>query len=70
MGDVIDFQRPAKPAEPAPLTFYGKFKDVIRQHYAEHDVHLVVAAIHDKDCYDRASPEVRAVVDLYNRFSP
>ena len=70
MGDIIEFQRPTKPVPPMPVTFWDKFKDILRQHYTEETVHLAVAAIYDKDCYDRASPEIRQIADIYNRFAP
>jgi hypothetical protein len=70
MGDIIEFQRPAKPVPQMPVTFWDKFKDILRKYYTEETVHLAVAAIYDKDCYDRASPEIRQIADIYNRFAP
>jgi hypothetical protein len=70
MGDVVDFRRSMQPAMDMPQTFWDKFKSILRRLYTEETVHLVVAAIHDKDCYDRAKPEVRYIVDIYARYAP
>jgi len=70
MGDILDFQKPPKPVVARPKTFWDKFKDILRTYYDEQDVHLAVAAIYDRDCYDRAKPEIRNIADIYFRNAP
>ena len=70
MAEILEFRKLDKPIPPQPLTFWDKFKDILCRYYTEETVHLAVAAIYDKDCYDRASPEIRTIADIYNRFAP
>ena len=68
MSNVIDFK--SKRTVQVPATFWDNFKDVLRKYYSENDVHLIVAAIMDMDCYQRTSDDIRKVADIYYKFAP
>jgi len=72
MGTVLEFKKNniTKPVINIPINFWDKFKEVLRKYYSENDVHLIVAAIMDKDCYDRTNDDIRKVADIYYRFAP
>lgn len=72
MGTVLEFKKNniAKPVINIPASFWDKFKDILRKYYSENDVHLIVAAIMDKECYDRTNDDIRKVADIYYKFAP
>lgn len=72
MGTVLEFKKNniAKPVISIPVSFWDKFKDILRKYYSENDVHLIVAAIMDKECYDRTNDDIRKVADIYYKFAP
>ena len=72
MGTVLEFKKNnvAKPVISIPASFWDKFKDVLRKYYTENDVHLIVAAIMDKECYERTNDDIRKVADIYYKFAP
>lgn len=68
MSNVIEFK--SKQKVQIPATFWDNFKDMLRNHYTETEVHLIVASILDKDCYERADKTIKHVADLYYKFAP
>jgi hypothetical protein len=44
---------------------YDLFKSILRQHMPETAVAVVIAAIHDRECYARTTPDIKKIVDLY-----
>ena len=72
MGTVLEFKKNniAKPVINIPVNFWDRFKEVLRKYYSENDVHLIVAAIMDKECYERTNDDIRKVADIYYRFAP
>lgn len=67
MGTILEFKPKSKQV---PVTFWQRYKDVLRKYYSENDVHLIVAAIMDTDCYERTNDDIRKVADIYYRFAP
>jgi hypothetical protein len=67
MGTVLEFKQKTKQV---PVTFWVRFKEVLRKYYSENDVHLIVAAIMDSECYERTNDDIRKVADIYYRFAP
>jgi len=47
---------------------YDLFKSILRQHMQETAVAVVVAAIHDRECYDRTTPDIKKIVDMYHNL--
>jgi hypothetical protein len=72
MGTVLEFKKNniTKPVINIPVNFWDRFKEVLRKYYSENDVHLIVAAIMDKECYERTNDDIRKVADIYYRFAP
>lgn len=72
MGTVLEFKKNniTKPVINIPVSFWDMFKDVLRKYYSENDVHLIVAAIMDKDCYERTNDDIRKVADIYYTHAP
>ena len=72
MGTVLEFKKNniTKPVINIPVNFWDRFKEVLRKYYTENDVHLIVAAIMDKECYERTNDDIRKVADIYYRFAP
>ena len=72
MGTVLEFKKivTAKPVINIPASFWDRFKDILRMYYSENDVHLIVAAIMDKDCYERTNDDIRKAADIYYKFAP
>lgn len=72
MGTVLEFKKNniAKPVITVQETFWDKFKDVVRMYYSENDLHLAIAAILDKDCYERTNDDIRKLADIYFRNAP
>ena len=72
MGTVLEFKKNnvAKPVISIPASFWDRFKDILRMYYSENDVHLIVAAIMDKDCYERTNDDIRKAADIYYKFAP
>ena len=72
MGTVLEFKtrQQVKTSINIPVAFWDRFKEVIRMYYSENDVHLIVAAIMDRDCYERTSDEIRKVADIYYTHAP
>jgi hypothetical protein len=68
MGTIVEFKPKSK--QQAPATFWERYKDVLRKYYSENDVHLIVAAIMDTDCYERTNDDIRKVADIYYKFAP
>ena len=68
MGTVLEFKQKTKQAQPE--TFWDRFKGVLRKYYSENDVHLIVAAILDMECYQRTNDDIRKVADIYYKFAP
>ena len=69
MGEVVEFKRTNTKSEPI-LSFWDNFKEILRKYYDEIDVHLIVAAILDKDCYEKTNDTIRKAADLYYKFAP
>jgi hypothetical protein len=67
MGTILEFKPKTKQV---PVTFWDRYKDVLRKYYSENDVHLIVAAIMDTDCYERTNDDIRKVADIYYKFAP
>jgi len=67
MGTILEFKPKTKQV---PVTFWERYKDVLRKYYSENDVHLIVAAIMDTDCYERTNDDIRKVADIYYKFAP
>jgi len=67
MDNVVKFERKQTIV---PKTFWDNFKDIIRRYYSENDVHLIVAAILDRECYDRTNDDIRKVVNIYYQYAP
>jgi hypothetical protein len=67
MGTILEFKPKTKQV---PVTFWERYKDVLRKYYSENDVHLIVAAIMDTECYERTNDDIRKVADIYYRFAP
>ena len=65
--NVIEFK---KKTQQQPLTFWDRFKEILRRYYSENDVHLIVAAIMDMDCYQRTNDDIRKVADIYYQYAP
>jgi len=72
MGTVLEFKKNniTNPVINIPVNFWDRFKEVLRKYYSENDVHLIVAAIMDKECYERTNDDIRKVADIYYRFAP
>ena len=72
MGTVLEFKKNniTKPVINIPVNFWDRFKEVLHKYYSENDVHLIVAAIMDKECYERTNDDIRKVADIYYRFAP
>lgn len=73
MGTVLEFKRNqniAKPVINIKQSFWVSFKEILRKYYSENDVHLIVAAIMDLDCYERTNDDIRKVADIYYKFVP
>ena len=68
MSNVIEFR--SKQKVQVPVTFWDNFKNMLRKYYTETEVHLIVASILDKDCYERADVTIKHVADLYYKFAP
>lgn len=65
MSNVIEF-KPKHQLEINPRKhFWLSFKDLLREKYSETVVHLIVAAIMDRECYERTNDDIRKVVDIY-----
>ena len=64
--NVIEFKKKTQ----QPLTFWDRFKEILRRYYSENDVHLIVAAIMDMDCYQRTNDDIRKVADIYYQYAP
>jgi hypothetical protein len=67
MGTILEFKPKTKQV---PVTFWERYKDVLRKYYSENDVHLIVAAIMDTECYERTNDDIRKVADIYYKFAP
>jgi hypothetical protein len=70
MSNVIEFKPKQQPAVHPKKHFWLSFKDLLRKYYSENDVHLIVAAIMDNECYERTNDDIRKVVDIYYEFVP
>jgi len=70
MSNVLEFKPKQQPEIHPKKHFWSSFKDVLRKYYSETDVHLIVAAIMDSDCYDRTNDDIRKVADIYYKYVP
>ena len=74
MSNVLEFKpklkRATKPFYNPKQSFWQSYKEVLRKFYSENDVHLIVAAIMDSECYERTNDDIRKVVDVYYRLVP
>jgi len=70
MSNVVVFKPKQQPEIQPKQNFWLSFKDVLRKYYSETDVHLIVAAIMDNDCYDRTNDDIRKVADIYYKYVP
>jgi hypothetical protein len=70
MSNVLEFKPKQQPEIHLKKHFWLSFKDVLRKYYSETDVHLIVAAIMDSDCYDRTNDDIRKVADIYYKYVP
>ena len=71
MSNVLEF-KPKQQQQPQiqpKQHFWLSFKDVLRKYYSENDVHLIVAAIMDSECYERTNDDIRNVADIYYKYS-
>lgn len=69
MATILQF-KPKTTQQQVPVTFWDRYKDVLRKYYTEDDVHLIVAAIMDPDCYQNARDHVRKAADIYYQYAP
>jgi hypothetical protein len=67
MDNVVKFERKQTII---PKTFWDRYKDILRMYYSENDVHLIVAAILDQECYERTNDDIRKVVNIYYQYAP
>jgi len=70
MSNVLEFKPRSQPEIHPKKHFWSSFKDVLRKYYSETDVHLIVAAIMDSDCYDRTNDDIRKMADIYFKYVP
>jgi len=70
MSNVLEFKPKQQPVILPKQNFWLSFKDVLRKYYSENDVHLIVAAIMDSECYDRTNDDIRKVADIYYKHAP
>jgi len=70
MGEIILFPKTNKNKHHPVSDFWDRFKETLRNYYPEQDVQLTVAAILDKDCYDRAKPSIQDIANIYFRNAP
>ena len=70
MSNVLEFKPKQQPEIQSKKHFWSSFKDVLRKYYSETDVHLIVAAIMDSDCYDHTNDDIRKVADIYYKYVP
>jgi hypothetical protein len=70
MSNVLEF-KPRQQIEILPKdNFWLSFKNVLRKYYSENDVHLIIAAIMDNECYKRTNDDIRSVADIYFKHVP
>lgn len=68
MGDVIDFverQLIQKSKSRDPGDWFELFKALLRERMPTDDVHLVVAAVLDEECYGLSSPAIQRLANIY-----
>jgi len=70
MSNVVEFKPKQTTSIQPKQNFWLSFKDVLRKYYSETDVHLIVAAIMDSDCYDRTNDDIRKMADIYFKNVP
>ena len=68
MHNVVEFKRKQETAK--PLTFFDRYKALIRKYYTQEDFFLIVASVYDTDCYHEAPEHIQHAVDIYYRFKP
>jgi hypothetical protein len=71
MTNVVEFKPKQQNINYADKpNFWQLFKDMLRNYYSENNVHLIVAAITDTECYERTNDDIRKVADIYYKFAP
>lgn len=70
MNNVLEFKPKHQPEIQPKQHFWLSFKNVLRKYHSETDVHLIVAAIMDTDCYEHTNDDIRKVADIYFKYVP
>ena len=70
MNNVVEFKPKQQTVVQPKQHFWLSFKNVLRKYYSENDVHLIVAAIMDSECYEKTNDDIRKIADIYYKFVP
>jgi uncharacterized protein YgiM (DUF1202 family) len=70
MNNVLEFKPKQQTVVQPKQHFWLSFKNVLRKYYSENDVHLIVAAIMDSECYEKTNDDIRKIADIYYKFAP
>ena len=70
MNNVLEFKPKQQTLVQPKQHFWLSFKNVLRKYYSENDVHLIVAAIMDSECYEKTNDDIRKIADIYYKFVP
>jgi len=70
MNNVLEFKPKQQTLVQPKQHFWLSFKNVLRKYYSENDVHLIVAAIMDSECYEKTNDDIRKIADIYYKFAP
>jgi hypothetical protein len=70
MNNVVEFKPKQQTVVQPKQHFWLSFKNVLRKYYSENDVHLIVAAIMDSECYEKTNDDIRKIADIYYKFAP
>jgi hypothetical protein len=71
MGEIIEFKKPSKSLDQDPvISFWQKYKDILRKYHDKDLVERIVAAILDKEVYETTDEHIRYAADLYFKHAP
>ena len=71
MGEIVEFKKLTKSLDQDPVvSFWQRYKDLLRKYYDKDLVERIVAAILDKEVYETTDDHIRYAADLYYKFAP